>query len=93
MTHSIHGIGGTILQLIGIGTVTLYISINRQPHTLQLTNALYCLDLQANLISTSQLLNKGIKITLKKHGATIKLANKKVVYEIRYESRLFILST
>ena len=45
MTRSIHGIGGTTLQLIGIGTATLYVSINRQPHTLRLTNALYCPDL------------------------------------------------
>ena len=93
MTHSIHGIGGTTLQPIGISTATFYISINRQPHTLQLTNALYCLDLQANLISTSQLLNKNVKITLKKHNATVKLVSKKVVCEIHHKSGLFILST
>ena len=45
MTRSIYGIGGTTLQLIGISIATFYVSINRQPHTLQLTNALYCLDL------------------------------------------------
>jgi hypothetical protein len=45
MTRSIHGIGGTTLQPIGIGTATFYVSINGQPHTLRLTNALYCLDL------------------------------------------------
>jgi hypothetical protein len=45
MTRSIHGIGGTTLQPIGIGTATLYVSINGQPHTLRLTNALYCPDL------------------------------------------------
>jgi hypothetical protein len=93
MTRSIHGIGGTTLQPIGIGTATLHVSINRQPHTLRLTNALYCPDLQANLISASQLLDKDVKITLRKHGATVKSASKKVVCEIRYESGLFILST
>ena len=93
MTRSIHGIGGTTLQPIGIGTVTLHVSINGQPHTLRLTNALYCPDLQANLISASQLLDKNVKITLRKHGATVKSASKKVVCEIRHESGLFILST
>lgn len=93
MIHSIYGIGGTTLQPIGIGTATFYVSINGQPHTLRLTNALYCPDLQANLISASQLLNKNVKITLKKHGATVKSASKKVVCEIRHESGLFILST
>jgi hypothetical protein len=93
MTRSIHGIGGTILQPIGIGTVTLHVSIKGQPHTLRLTNALYCPDLQANLISASQLLDKNVKITLRKHGATVKSASKKVVCEIRHESGLFILST
>jgi hypothetical protein len=45
MTHSIHEIRGTTLQPIGIGTATFHVSINKQPHTLQLTNALYCPDL------------------------------------------------
>jgi hypothetical protein len=84
MTRKIQGIGGTIFQPIGIGTVSLQVAIKSQPHTLILSNTLYCPSLQSNLISSSQLLDKDVKIVLKKNGAVVKGPKKNVICEIHH---------
>ena len=61
---SITGIGGTILQPMGIGTVSILSNIDDKEVPLTINNVLYCPDLRANLISCSQLLDYGVLITL-----------------------------
>jgi transposase InsO family protein len=92
-THSIVGIGNTILWPSGIGTATLQVSINSQPHTLNITKVYYCPELQANLVSAGQLIDNGVKITLRKHGCTVKTEAKATICEIRRIAGLFVLST
>ena len=55
-SRSISGIGNTILQPIGVGNVTLNLSVNNTPHRLTLTGCLFCPTLGANLVSGSQLI-------------------------------------
>jgi hypothetical protein len=67
----INGIGNTCLQPIGYGEVDLILNVQGQRRSLTLTNVLFCPELNANLISGSQLLNHNAEISLTKNGCFI----------------------
>ena len=90
---TITGIGDTILQPTGVGTVTVSCNVNDAPQALTLRNVLYCPSLKANLISCSQLLSHDeVLITLMPHGCEV-LLNQRPVAQARHQFGLFILNT
>ena len=93
MTQGITGIGKTIFQPMGIGTVSLEVSVSNQRKILTLTDVLWCPSLQANLISASQLLDKNAGISLTKHGCIITASDGEIAAEARAEYGLFLLHT
>jgi hypothetical protein len=68
---NITGVGDTILQPIGVGTVTITCEVDGEETPMILHNVLYCPQLKANLISCSQLLDYNVLISLRKKGCTI----------------------
>ena len=90
---TITGIGDTILQPTGVGTVTVSCNVNDAPQALTLRNVLFCPSLKANLISCSQLLSHDeVLITLMPHGCEV-LLNQRPVAQARHQFGLFILNT
>jgi hypothetical protein len=89
---NITGVGDTILQPIGVGTVTITCEVDGEETPMILHNVLYCPQLKANLISCSQLLDYNVLISLRKKGCTIALDGQ-VVAQARHEFGLFILNT
>jgi len=67
----ISGIGATILRPAGEGEIELKLYIQGRQHILSLTKALYCPDLQCNLVSGSQLVNGGCEISLSRKGCRV----------------------
>jgi hypothetical protein len=93
MNQGISRIGKTFFQPIGIGTMKINISIQGYHKTLLLTNALYCLSLQANLILASQLLDKDVNISLTKLGCIFIALDGDIIAKAHAKYRLFLLHT
>jgi hypothetical protein len=89
----ISGIGTTILRPVGEGEIELKLYIQGQRHVLTLTRALYCPDLQCNLVSGSQLVNGGCKISLSRKGCQVLGPDGCIAAETFREAGLFLLHT
>jgi hypothetical protein len=76
-----------------MGTARIQVTVTGQRKALLLTDALYCPELKANLVSASQLLKKKVKITLEDKGSTLEGPPSNVVTEVRHFNGLFIIPT
>jgi hypothetical protein len=89
----INGIGNTCLQPIGYGEVDLILNVQGQRRSLTLTNVLFCPELNANLISGSQLLNHDAEISLTKNGCFIFDSTSTIVAEAFLQYGVVIIHT
>jgi hypothetical protein len=89
----ISGIGGSLIRPRGVGTAKFKVAIHGRKEELFLERALYCPELKANLISVSQLLDKGARIALEKHGCVVTGRNGDTIAEARSDYGLFLLKT
>lgn len=88
----ISGIGGTCLQSIGKGDVCLRLTVLGIERELILTNVLYVPDLQANLLSGSQLIDNRVHLHLSDLGCDF-LYNSELIAHAFRKSGLFFLHT
>lgn len=89
----ISGIGGSLIRPMGVGTAKFEVAIHGRKEELFLKRALYCPELKANLISVSQLLDKGARIALEKHGCVVTGRNGDTIAEARADYGLSLLKT
>jgi hypothetical protein len=89
----ISGIGATILRPAGEGEIELNLYIQGQQHVLSLTRALYCPDLQCNLVSGSQLVNGGCEISLSRGGCRVLGPDGRIAAMAFREAGMFLLHT
>jgi hypothetical protein len=70
--QTVGGIGGSRLRPPGQGKVRITCTVGGKKKPLVLTDVIYCPDIGVNLISTSQLFDKGARVVLERHGCEIK---------------------
>lgn len=95
-SHSsgVSGIGTAIIRPRGTGEIELKLYVDKQLHHLTLTNVLYCPNLQCNLVSGSQLMDRGCDISLRKRrGCHIRDYAGNLIAEVFNQSGLFLLHT
>src|SRR5438046_9490827 len=70
------GIAGTKIMPDSIGIVKLDYNLNGKRVPLLLSNTLYCSSIEANLVSISQLLKKGVQVSFSIDRVTFKYGPK-----------------
>jgi len=70
--QTVGGIGGSRLRPLGQGKVRIACTVRGKKKSLVLSDVIYCPDIGVNLISTSQLFDKGARVILEQHGCKIK---------------------
>jgi len=85
----ISGIGGTCLQSIGKGDVCLRLTVLGIERELILTNVLYVPDLQANLLSGSQLIDNRVHLHLSDLGCDFLYNSELIAHAFRKSGSSF----
>ena len=89
----ISGIGSTIIRPHGVGTVQLSLFVGGQQRLLNLTNALYCPDIQCNLVSASQLMDLKCSFTLNHRNCSMNGPDETLVAQFFRQSGLLFFHT
>jgi TfoX/Sxy family transcriptional regulator of competence genes len=88
--HDCGGLGGITIPAQGRGTVKISIPLEKDEVDVMITNVLYCPGSGVNLLSLSQLLDKGVNIKWSKSKCTIEYQGLRI--EARRAGGLFFLA-